>query len=319
MNKITTNKTTLQYGLRLSFTGLLLFLIFRSIHPKEMLEAVTTVSPVYLLAALFAQLACLMAAAYRWQLIVARLGFNASFAFYLASYFKGAFFNQGLPTSIGGDGVRIYDCTKVTGSAEDAFFGVFIDRIIGLAGLLLLNIGALLLNRTLLPKQIFYPLLLILISLTTGLLLLFFLRKFSFFTVSKYLGFLGRLSERYFQVYSSIPALTSQLGLSILIHLLSMSTFFSLGQGVGLNLSAQVYLVLVPPVILLTLLPISLAGWGIREGAMVAFFLLIGAEKSRVLTLSLLYGVVALTASLPGIIISLTQKKHSQAKTHPLQ
>ncbi|MCI5167821.1 MAG: UPF0104 family protein, partial [Candidatus Electrothrix sp. GM3_4] len=268
--------------------------------------------------ALFAQLACLTVAAYRWQLIVSRLGFKAPFAFYLGSYFKGAFFNQGLPTSIGGDGVRIYDCARVTGSAEDAFFGVFIDRVIGLAGLLLLNITALLLNRTLLPPHIYYPLLLILIALITGLLLLFFLRKFSFFTVGKYLGFLGRLSERYFQVYSSLPALTSQLGLSILIHLLSMSTFFLLGQGVGLNFSAQVYMVMVPPVILLTLLPISLAGWGIREGAMVAFFLLIGAEKSQVLTFSLLYGFVSVIASLPGLIISLRRGRTPWIKNHPL-
>ncbi|RWX49503.1 hypothetical protein VU00_12441, partial [Candidatus Electrothrix marina] len=313
-------KTTLQYTLRLSVTGLLLFLIFRSIHPEEMLEAVTAISPGYLLLALFAQLACLTVAAYRWQLIVGRLGFKAPFSFYLGSYFKGAFFNQGLPTSIGGDGVRIYDCVKVTGSAEDAFYGVFIDRVIGLAGLLLLNIAALLLNRTLLLTHIYYPLLLILIALATGLLLLFFLRKFSFFTVGKYLGFLGRLSERYFQVYSSLPALTSQLGLSVLIHLLSMSTFFLLGQGVGLNFSAQVYLVMVPPVILLTLLPVSLAGWGVREGAMVAFFLLIGAEKSRVLTFSLLYGFVAVIASLPGFIIFLRRKKlRRREKIHPLQ
>ncbi|MCW5207957.1 flippase-like domain-containing protein, partial [Desulfobulbus sp. US2] len=257
------------------------------------------------------QLACLTLAAYRWLLIVNRLGFKAPFAFYLGSYFKGAFFNQGLPTSIGGDGVRIYDCAKITGSAEDAFFGVFIDRIIGLAGLLLLNIAALLMNPTLLPKQVYYPLLLILMALATGLLLLFFLRKFSFFTVGRYLGFLGRLSERYFQVYSSLPALTSQLSLSVLIHLLSMATFFLLGQGVGLNFSVQVYLVMVPPVILLTLLPVSLAGWGVREGAMVAFFLLIGAEKSQVLTFSLLYGFVSVIASLPGFIIFLRRKKTS--------
>ncbi|MCI5124435.1 MAG: UPF0104 family protein, partial [Candidatus Electrothrix sp. AR5] len=263
--------------------------------------------------------ACLAVAAYRWKLIVGRLGFKAPFAFYLASYFQGAFFNQGLPTSIGGDGVRIYDCAKVTGSAEDAFFGVFIDRVIGLAGLLLLNIAALLLNSTLLPKHIYYPLLLILIALVTGLLLLFFLRKFSFFTVGKYLGFLGRLSERYFQVYSSLPALASQLGLSILIHLLSMGTFFLLGEGVGLNFSLQVYLVMVPPVILLTLLPVSLAGWGIREGAMITFFLLIGAEKSRILTLSLLYGFVSVTASLPGFIIFLRRKNSVNKKAHSLQ
>jgi len=276
-----------------------------------MLEAATAISPGYLLLALLAQLTCLTVAAYRWQLIVGRLGFKAPFVFYLSSYFKGAFFNQGLPTSIGGDGVRIYDCAKVTDSAEDAFFGVFIDRVIGLAGLLLLNIVALLLNRTLLPTHIYYPLLFILMALVTGLLLLFFLRKFSFFTVGKYLGFLGRLSERYFQVYSSIPALASQLGLSVLIHLLSMSTFFLLGQGVGLDFSLQVYLVMVPPVILLTLLPVSLAGWGIREGAMITFFLLIGAEKSRILTLSLLYGFVSVIASFPGFIIFLRRKKTS--------
>ena len=302
-------KTCLKYILKVSITGLLLFIIFRSIHPEEVVDAVKAVSPVYLSAALLAQLACLSTAAYRWRLIVGRLGFTAPFTFYLRTYFKGAFFNQGLPTSIGGDGVRIYDCAQVTGSAEDAFFGVFIDRIIGLAGLLLLNIGALLLNHTLLPHHIYFPLLLILVALTGCLLLLFFLRKFSFFTVGKYLGFLGRLSESYFQVYSSLPALTGQLGLSVLIHLFSMGTFFSLGQGVGLDFSAQVYLVMVPPVILLTLLPVSLAGWGLREGAMVAFFLLIGAEKFKVVTLSLLYGFTAALASLPGLVVWLSGKK----------
>ncbi|MCW5212148.1 flippase-like domain-containing protein [Desulfobulbus sp. TB] len=299
----------MQYALKLSFTTILLVIIFRSIHPQEVLEAVTTVSSLHLLAALLTQLASFTIAAYRWQLIVQRLGFQASFVFYLGSYFKGAFCNQGLPTSIGGDGVRIYDSSKVTGSTEDAFFGVFIDRIIGLSGLLLLNIGALLLNHTLLPPKVYYPLLLILIALVTGLLLLFFLRKFSFFTVGKYLGFLGRLSACYFQVYSSPPALFSQLGLSLLVHLFSMSTFFFLGHGVGLHFSAQVYLVMVPPVILLTLLPISLAGWGVREGAMVAFFLLIGAEKSQVLTFSLLYGLILLIASLPGVLVLMRKKQ----------
>ncbi len=303
-------KTSLQYGLKLVITGLLLFLIFRSIHPEKVLKAVTTISPLHLLAALVTQLTSFTVAAYRWQLIVRRLGFNAPLSFYLGSYFKGAFFNQGLPTSIGGDGVRIYDCTQITGSAEDAFFGVFIDRIIGLAGLLLLNITALLLNHTLLPPQVYYPLLLILIALITSLFLLFFLRNFSFFTVGRYLGFLGRLSERYFQVYSSLPAFSSQISLSLLTHLLSMSTFFFLGQGIGLTFSVQIYLVMVPPVILLTLLPISLAGWGVREGAMVAFFLLIGAEKSQVLTFSLLYGLVVLVASLPGVIVAIRPSNH---------
>ena len=301
-------KRTVNYSIKLAVTGALLFLIFRSVNTEDTTTALTTVSPWYLLIALLLQLASNTVAASRWYLIMSRIGFGQSWSFFLKSYFKGAFFNQGLPTSIGGDGLRILDCSRGKGTAEDAFYGVFIDRIIGLAGLLLLNITALAMNRTLLPVNVYYPLLVILSGLTAGLILLFFLRKFRFFVTGKYLGFLGRLSERYFQVYSSMTSISVQLGLSILTHLLAMTAFFMIGRGVGLDFSLQVYLVLVPPVILLTILPISLAGWGVREGAMVGFFLLVGADKSRVLTFSILYGLVALVASLPGLVVYLTQK-----------
>jgi uncharacterized protein (TIRG00374 family) len=301
-------KRTVNYSIKLAVTGALLFLIFRSVNTEDTTTALTTVSPWYLLIALLLQLASNTVAASRWYLIMSRIGFGQSWSFFLKSYFKGAFFNQGLPTSIGGDGLRILDCSRGKGTAEDAFYGVFIDRIIGLAGLLLLNITALAMNSTLLPSNVYYPLLVILSGLTSGLILLFFLRKFHFFVTGRYLGFLGRLSERYFQVYSSVTSISVQLGLSILTHLLAMTAFLMIGRSVGLDFSLQVYLVLVPPVILLTILPISLAGWGVREGAMVGFFLLIGADKSRVLTFSILYGLVALVASLPGLIVYLTQK-----------
>jgi len=239
---------------------------------------------------------------------MSRIGFWQPYSFFLKSYFKGTFFNQGLPTSIGGDGLRILDCSRGKGTAEDAFYGVFIDRIIGLAGLLLLNITALAMNRSLLPINVYYPLLVILSGLTASLILLFYLRNFRFIVTDKYLGFLGRLSERDAQVYSSVTSISVQLSLSILTHMLAMTAFLMIGRGVGLDFSLQVYLVLVPPVILLTILPISLAGWGVREGAMVGFFLLVGADKSRVLTFSILYGLVALVASLPGLVVYLTQK-----------
>ena len=301
-------KRTVNYCIKLAVTGGLLFLILRSVNTGDASTALTAVSPWCMLVALLLQLASNTAAASRWYLIMSRIGFGQPWSFFLKSYFKGAFFNQGLPTSIGGDGLRILDCSRGKRTAEDAFYGVFIDRIIGLAGLLLLNITALTMNRSLLPVNVYYPLLVILSGLTAGLILLFYLRKFRFFVTGRYLGFLGRLSERYFQVYSSVTSISVQLGLSILTHMLAMTAFYMIGRGVGLDFSLQVYLVLVPPVILLTILPISLAGWGVREGAMVGFFLLVGADKSRVLTFSILYGLVALVASLPGLVVYLSQK-----------
>jgi uncharacterized membrane protein YbhN (UPF0104 family) len=301
-------KQAVNYIIKAAVTVGLLLLIFRSVDSEEASASLVAISPRYLMIALLLQVASTVVAASRWFLIMSRIGFSQPYFFYMKSYFKGALFNQGLPTSIGGDGLRILDCSSGGESAENAFYGVFIDRIIGLAGLLLLNITALALNHSMLPKNVYYPLLIILIGMTVGLVLLFFLRKFRFFTAGRYLGYLGRLSERYFQVYSTVQSISLQLGLSVITHLLTMTAYFIIGRGVGLDFPLQVYLVLVPPVILLTILPVSLAGWGVREGAMVGFFLLVGADKSRVLTFSILYGLVALVASLPGLAVYLTQK-----------
>jgi hypothetical protein len=54
---------------------------------------------------------------------------------------------------------------------------------------------------------------------------------------------------------------------------------------------------------LATTLPISIAGWGVREGAMVAAFGLIGVSQEGAVVLSLLAGILAVVACLPGGLI----------------
>lgn len=296
------------YVAKLIVSALILVLILRHIDLAATTTAAASVSPLALAAALALQLASNCVAAGRWHLIMNRIGVEAPFIVYLRSFFKGAFFNQGLPASIGGDGMRILDATRLADNKEDAFFGVFIDRIIGLAGLLLLNIGALLLDPGLLPEQIRLALLALMTMLLAGLIGLFFLHRAPFFMRATPLGYLGRLSVRYRQVYSSPGAIGLQTGLSVLTHLLGMGVFACLGGGVGLHYPLTVYLALVPPVVLLTIVPISLAGWGVREGGLIGLFLLIGADRGLVLSFSLLYGLVNLTAALPGFAVYLTQR-----------
>ena len=59
-------------------------------------------------------------------------------------------------------------------------------------------------------------------------------------------------------------------------------------------------LVLIPPVMLLTTLPISLAGWGIREAAMVGTFTLVGIFEGDVFAASVLFGILNIILALPG-------------------
>ena len=298
----------MKYVVKLAITGLLLFFILQQVNPVQTWQHLRSIHPLVFLASLLLQAASSSVAALRWYLIMHAIGFSQSFSFFWGSYFKGALFNQGLPTSIGGDGLRIIDCAR-QGSTENSIYGVFIDRIIGLAGLLLLNLIALAVNQSLLPARITLPLFLLLLGLLGALVLLFFLHRFPWLTGMKLFAYPVRLSQQYAQVYNSGTAIAIQLALSMLTHLLAMGSFYLLGRGMGLDYSLGVYLVLVPPVVLLTILPISLAGWGVREGALVGLFLLVGADRTKVVSFSLLYGVTAILASLPGLVVYLRQKQ----------
>jgi hypothetical protein len=89
---------------------------------------------------------------------------------------------------------------------------------------------------------------------------------------------------------------------------------FTIARSLGMELDFQLFLVAMPPVFLLTFIPVSLAGWGIREGAMVGIFLLVGADKDHILAVSIVYGLILIVSSLPGGLFWLNSKHHSEAK-----
>jgi hypothetical protein len=286
--------------LKLLFSLILIFLLVDTFDQGNLWSLMQQIDASVLLMALVLQLASTLTAAYRWSLIQQWLGDPPDRIFYLKSYFKGALFNQLLPTSIGGDAYRIFENGQRIGNHKEAFFGVFIDRVAGLLGLLLLNAMALWWLPELLPSNLTKGIQWILLIGFAGALFGLTLHRlpgWSFLLWSS----LQKLSKRFALVYHCTRTISIQLILSVIIHLFSMLVLMTLGQALGLTFSFWVYLVVIPPVILLTLLPLSFAGWGIREGAMVGIFALIGAGSEPVLALSLLYGFILIAASLPGL------------------
>lgn len=247
-------------------------------------------------------------ASFRWFLIMRLMHYPHKFLFYFKSYFKGTLFNQVLPTSIGGDAYRIAEVHSKGGRVRDAFYGVFIDRVVGLLGLLILSLSANLYESDLLPNDIFYLVNLILIAGFIGFFLLIALHKIPFFENYKLTHPIYELSKNFRLIYKTPKRISVQLFLSIMIHLLALVTFYSLGQAVGIKEPPSTYLALIPLVVLLTILPISFAGWGIREGALIALFMLIGIDQDLVLAMSLIYGILLIVAALPGLVFYLIGK-----------
>ena len=302
---------TLKFLLRLAATALILTLILRSINLSQVLNVLKQTRLDYLVAALLLQFSSTAVSAYRWQLIMQNLQFGQNFAFYWRSYFKGMFFNQGLPTSIGGDAVRMLDVAKLGFRKRDALYGVMVDRIIGLGALLSLTLLAYLLSPNLLPKPVHRPILMIISLGAAGFFGIFIINYFTWLNRFPKLTVINTIAQRLHQALSFRRILL--VIASLLIPFLALLGFFATGWALGLEYSLMTYFALVPPALVLTVVPISVAGWGVREGALVSLFSLIGADKTAVLMMSLLYGFTLIIVSLPGLI---TYLKGRHDKTH---
>lgn len=247
-------------------------------------------------------------AAYRWNLIMNLLDYQHGFWFYLQSYFKGSLFNQLLPTSIGGDAYRVAEVRLQGGTTSEAFFGVFIDRIVGLIGLLIICILAIFTFKHIFSEMVYYSLISVILLAFIGFFVLLALHKISFLQNYKLTKFFYDLSDRFRRVYKTPKRISQQLFLSILIHFLAITAVFGIGKSVGISEPIGVFLAIIPPAILLTLLPVSFAGWGVREGALVYLFMMIGVDQVLVVAMSLLYGILLIIAALPGLVFYLHSK-----------
>ena len=295
--------------IKLLITIVLFYYLFQYIDFEKLYTILYKSHGGWILLALLLQLASTYLAAYRWFKISQLLVFKEKLSFYVQSYFKGSFFNQVLPSSIGGDAIKIVDLVQKGYDKKDSFYGVFVDRVVGLVGLLVLNLLATIIFFGTFDKE--FSLLIILMTLggILGFITLFHLEKIKFLGKYKFLDLFHRLARRLNALYPDRKTLIKHIAISVLIHLLSVLTMYGLSLSIDLHLSFQIFLIAVPPVFLLTIVPISLAGWGIREGAMIGIFLLIGADQTKVLAMSIIYGILLIISSLPGSYFWIKSKK----------
>ncbi len=244
---------------------------------------------------------------FRWKLVMDALGFKQSFMFYQSLYFKGFFFSQALPGSVGGDAIRLLALKDEGYRVGDSLYGIFIDRVVGLTGLLIISLIALLFAPTYLHSGIKYVVFMISFGGLIGFVGLLFLHKVINLENTK-LRVLHKLSMKFYAVYEGAQRSAMQIGLSVAIHFFSILCVYMISVASGLGIEFGAFLCLMPLVILLTILPISFAGWGVREGAMVGLFSMSGASREAIMAVSIAYGVILIASSIPGFFAWIKSK-----------
>lgn len=230
----------------------------------------------------------------RWQLLARSLGFERSLWQFTGFYFIGMYFNLVLPTSVGGDVVRAWYLDGQSGRRPSALLSVFVDRLSGLVVLLGLAYLATALSPIALPMWVLTSVWSTVGAVVLALVLLPVMARHRF------------LSRRYAKLSMEIRhALSfvfrpSIMTLSLVIQAANVYLVWMVGRAIQAPIPDAYYCILVPMVTLLTLLPISVNGMGVREGAMVLFLAPLGVSEGMALGLSFLWFSVFTTASLCG-------------------
>jgi uncharacterized membrane protein YbhN (UPF0104 family) len=244
----------------------------------------------------------------RWQAILACLGHALPTIVIARALYIGAFFNQVLPSSIGGDGWRIWFCTRAGVPLGAAANSVLIERLVGLLAVLFcFGLTFPILLQRVGDDPVRWLLWLMLASCLGAVLGLAFValaaRRLERIRLLRPLASLG--------LALSSVARSSQVALllwtGVLGQLVAIIAFFLVSQSVGAPLSLIDCAVTLAPGLLVALIPVSLGGWGMREGAFVVLLDFYGVQPEQSLIVSILFGLALLVASLPGLMLWLGQ------------
>src|SRR5262249_16936727 len=111
----------------------------------------------------------------------------------------------------------------------------------------------------------------------------------------------------------NIAVLGIVFALAATTHLLNVLVFWMLGQSLSLTVAFDQWFIVVASVLLRSMLPISIGGWGVREGAMVVALRGFGIPTEEALLTSILFGLCAVTATLPGAIFWISARRPSMS------
>jgi uncharacterized membrane protein YbhN (UPF0104 family) len=223
----------------------------------------------------------------------------------------GFFFEQVTIGFVGGDAIRLWLLRRADVPLGRAVGALLLDRAFGFASLVLLSLlgihALLALVDETLRTMIAVTLLVIVTIGCVGVVVAFVLMKL--LPLSRLAAFWERLSSPRRAIHLTFLGLV--FALAATTHLLNVLVFWMLGQGLGLTITFDQWFIVVPTVLLISMLPISVGGWGVREGVMVVALHGLGVPSEEALLSSILFGLCVVIATLPGAIFWIATRKPS--------
>ncbi len=260
--------------------------------------------------------------ALRWKLLLTVQGVQASFYTLVKSMIVAVFFNNFLPSTIGGDAMRAYDTWKMGGGKTQSVSIIFMDRLLGVFTLFMFALLALLLTSidvTFIPGFRLWVLLAVLAGITT--LYILFFRSVE---ISRYLQGSSKNNSsvikgsliKVFNVFAGFNGkpgvLTTALFLSVLLQLNVILHYTLLAMSLDINVPFSAMFIIIPVAIVVMMIPVSINAIGVRELIFVALFGLYGVDSADALAFSWMSFILITILGLIGGIVFMLRKNSAE-------
>jgi glycosyltransferase 2 family protein len=302
--------------IKIVISAALLYLALRKANFSDLASRIDVASLGWLALAIAATFLQIFIGVLRWRIVSAECGAPLPIRQAMRYNLIGAFFNQTLPSSIGGDAVRLWLVARAGAGWRAATYSIFVDRAIGLIALAVMIVASLPWSYQLITDP--YG--------RSALLLV------DFAALAGGVGFLilGRLPFPWLKtwwgthhIYACAVIANRVLfsrthgvaiaALSIFVHVLAVVIAWCVVQSIAAPVGFGQTFQLIPPVMLITMLPISIAGWGVREATLGLAFGYAGLMTNEGINISLLFGAVTfIVGAFGGLVWIFSAEKAAQ-------
>ena len=313
-------KKTLFLLLKISLSVALILWITQDVALDSVFAVITDSSGSLLILAFSLFFIGYVIAAFRWRTLIRVQDGDAPVFFLVRSFMVALFFNNFLPSTVGGDVVRMYDSWRLGNSKTDAVTVVLVDRFLGVIVLFCFALLTLVFDETVAGEVPFITAWVTAGLAGMGIATWLFLKipvstmqrlSFAKNGVMARVGGILEKVHRSFQAYRQAPsAILRALGLSVLLQVNVVVHFILVARAVGIDVPAESMFLIIPVAVFIMMVPISINAIGVREAVFVFLFSLYGVQSVEALAFAwIAYSFTLLQGVLGGLVFALRREK----------
>lgn len=303
-----------KFALRCLISAALFGWFFYAVGWRQVGLALVRISPLYVGLAVLLIVAAVVISTVKWRFLLRAQDLEVGGAELHNIYWVGLFFNNLLPSSIGGDAVRVAMVGRQTGKPAIAASSVVMERVVATLALALVGFSASFFVTVRLPYvQAAFAVLCVISLMLMGLLLAGGVPRFCAGSDHRFCVLLRRFMAAGEKVRAKPGLLGACFLWSVIFQLSNVAVNYVLLQGLALQtVGLWDVLVIVPATAVLAMIPVGINGYGLREGGYITLLAAYGVDSASAFSVSILFAFLVSACSLWGGLVWLRRGKGEQ-------